>query len=41
LGRIDHALVYDRASESLIMFGARSTETSGADIRNETWEYRP
>ena len=40
-GRIDHALVYDRATRSMIMFGGRSAQGKTADVANETWEYRP
>lgn len=40
-GRVDHAMVYDRATRSMIMFGGRSAEGRTAAVPNETWEYRP
>ncbi|MBN1320897.1 MAG: hypothetical protein JXA87_08650 [Thermoleophilia bacterium] len=40
-GRVDHAMVHDRTTRSMIMFGGRSAPGSSADIPNATWEYRP
>ena len=40
-GRVDHAMVHDRTTRSMIMFGGRSAPGNSADITNATWEYRP
>ncbi len=40
-GRVDHAMVYDPSTKTVIMFGGRSADGKAADIPNETWEYRP
>jgi Galactose oxidase, central domain len=40
-GCIDSAMVYNPETKSMILFGGRSGEGAGADIPNNTWEYRP
>jgi N-acetylneuraminic acid mutarotase len=40
-GRVNHAVVYNAGTGSMIMFGGRSAEGKNADVPNETWEYRP
>ena len=40
-GRIDHAMVENGETGSVIMFGGRSAEGKAADVPNETWEYLP
>ena len=38
-GRVDHAMVYDAATGTMIMFGGRSAGGKNADVPNDTWEY--
>ncbi len=39
--RVDTAMVYDRATHRIILFGGRSAEGAGADLPNQTWGYAP